>query len=68
MVISEIITQILFFFYSIGILSPNDINSLCSFSDCDILRVRKRSDFLDDLMGWIEAQLQKLEGYPHLNP
>jgi hypothetical protein len=68
MVISEIITQILFFFYSMGVLSPSDINSLASFSDCDILRVRKRSDFLNDLMEWIEGQLQKLETYPHLNP
>ena len=68
MVISEIITQVLFFFYSVGVLSPKDINSLASFSDCDILRVRKRSDFLDDLMEWIEGQLQKLETYPELTP
>jgi DNA polymerase III delta prime subunit len=68
MVISEIITQLLFFFHSLGILSPGDINSLSSFSDCDILRVRKRNDFLEDLMGWIEGQLQKLETYPELNP
>jgi hypothetical protein len=68
MVLSEIITQILFFFYSVGVLVPKDINSLTSFSDCDILRVRKRSDFLDDLMEWIEGQLQKLETFAELNP
>jgi adenylate kinase family enzyme len=68
MVLSEIITQVLFFFYSVGVLVPKDINSLTSFSDCDILRVRKRSDFLDDLMEWIEGQLQKLETFAELNP
>jgi hypothetical protein len=44
------------------------INAIFSFSDCDILRVRKRSDFLDDIMIWIESQLQKLESLPHFNP
>jgi adenylate kinase family enzyme len=67
-IISETITQLLFFFYSIGVLKPQDINAIFSFSDCDILRVRKRSDFLDDIMLWIESQLQKLESLPHLNP
>lgn len=67
-IISETITQLLFFFYSVGVLKPTDINAIFSFSDCDILRVRKRCDFLDDVMEWIESQLLKLESFPKWNP
>lgn len=66
-IISELITQLLFFFYSVGVLRPTDIHSIFSFADCDILRIRKRSEFLDDLVGWIETQLKKLETFPSLN-
>ncbi len=65
-IISEVITQLLFFFYSVGVLTPKDIHSIFSFADCDLLRVRKRSEFLDDLVGWIDVQLKKLENYPTL--
>lgn len=62
-IVSELVTQLLFFFYSVGVLTPADIHSLFSFADCDILRIRKRSEFLEDLILWIENQLQKLETF-----
>ena len=58
---SEILSQLLFLFHSLGTLKVADIQSMFFFGDCDLLRIRKRSEFLDDLLDWTEVQLQKLE-------
>ena len=57
---SELLSQLLFFFHSLGILSISDIQSIFSFGDCDILRIRKQSEFLDDLVEWAERICKKL--------
>lgn len=58
---SEILSQLLFLFHSLGTLKVTDIQSMFFFGDCDLLRVRKRSEFLDDLLEWTDTQLKKLE-------
>jgi len=50
--IGEIITQILFFFQKIGVLSVNDTLQLFSFADTDTLSVRPLSETIDDLTQW----------------
>lgn len=57
---SELLSQLLFFFQSLGILSVSDIQSIFTFGDCDILRIRKQSEFLDDILEWSEGILKKL--------
>lgn len=57
---SELLSQLLFFFHSLGILRVSEIQSIFTFGDCDILRIRKQSDFLDDLLEWSDAILKKL--------
>jgi len=58
---SEIIAQFLFLFYSLGVLSVADIKNVFTFGECDLLRIRKRSEFIDDLLIWVNGLLQKLE-------
>jgi DNA polymerase III delta prime subunit len=58
---SELLSQVLFFFHSMGTLSVSDIHSITFFGDSDILRIRKRSEFLEDILEWIQKQLEKLE-------
>jgi replication-associated recombination protein RarA len=58
---SEIIAQFLFLFYSLGVLGVEDIKNVFSFGECDLLRIRKRSEFIEDLLGWVNGLLQKLE-------
>jgi hypothetical protein len=58
---AELLSEILFLFHSLGVLHVSDIQAMFSFGDCDMLRVRKRSEFLDDLCEWIEGLLKKLE-------
>lgn len=58
---AELLSELLFLFHSLGVLHISDIQSMFTFGDCDMLRVRKRSDFLDDLCEWIEGLLKKLE-------
>jgi hypothetical protein len=59
---SEIISQFLFLFYSLGVLEIEDIKNVFCFGECDLLRVRTRSEFIEDLIVWVEGLLQKLEG------
>ena len=58
---SEIIAQFLFLFYSLGVLGVADIKNVFTFGECDLLRIRKRSEFIDDLLIWVNGLLQKLE-------
>ena len=58
---SEIIAQFLFLFYSLGVLGVADIKNVFTFGECDLLRIRKRSEFIEDLIGWVNGLLQKLE-------
>ena len=58
---SEIIAQFLFLFYSLGVLGVEDIKNVFTFGECDLLRIRKRSEFIDDLLIWVNGLLQKLE-------
>ena len=58
---SEIIAQFLFLFYSLGVLGVEDIKNVFTFGECDLLRIRKRSEFIEDLIGWVNGLLQKLE-------
>ena len=58
---AELLSQLLFLFHSLGVLQISDIQAMFTFGDCDMLRVRKRSDFLEDLVEWIEGLLKKLE-------
>ena len=58
---SEIIAQFLFLFYSLGVLGVADIKNVFTFGECDLLRIRKRSEFIDDLVIWVNGLLQKLE-------
>lgn len=58
---SEIIAQFLFLFYSLGVLSVADIKNVFTFGECDLLRIRKRSEFIEDLLIWVNGLLQKLE-------
>jgi replication-associated recombination protein RarA len=58
---SEIIAQFLFLFYSLGVLDVADIKNVFTFGECDLLRIRKRSEFIEDLIGWVNGLLQKLE-------
>ena len=58
---AELLSQLLFLFHSLGVLHVTNIQAMFSFGDCDMLRVRKRSEFLDDLVEWIEGLLKKLE-------
>ena len=58
---SEIIAQFLFLFYSLGVLGVEDIKNVFAFGECDLLRIRKRSEFIEDLLGWVNGLLQKLE-------
>jgi len=59
---SEIIAQFLFLFYSLGVLGVSEIKNVFTFGECDLLRIRKRSEFIEDLIGWVNGLLQKLEG------
>ena len=58
---SEIIAQFLFLFYSLGVLGVADIKNVFTFGECDLLRIRKRSEFIEDLLIWVNGLLQKLE-------
>ena len=58
---SEIIAQFLFLFYSLGVLGVEDIKNVFTFGECDLLRIRKRSEFIEDLLIWVNGLLQKLE-------
>ena len=58
---SEIIAQFLFLFYSLGVLGVSEIKNVFTFGECDLLRIRKRSEFIEDLIGWVNGLLQKLE-------
>ena len=58
---SEIIAQFLFLFYSLGVLGVEDIKNVFAFGECDLLRIRKRSEFIEDLLCWVNGLLQKLE-------
>jgi len=59
---SEIIAQFLFLFYSLGVLGVSEIKNVFTFGECDLLRIRKRSEFIEDLLIWVNGLLQKLEG------
>jgi replication-associated recombination protein RarA len=59
---SELIAQFLFLFYSLGVLSVEDIKNIFTFGECDLLRVRTRNEFIEDLLVWVNGLLQKLEG------
>jgi GTPase SAR1 family protein len=59
---SEVIAQFLFLFYSLGVLSVEDIKNIFSFGECDLLRIRSRNEFIEDLLVWVKGLLQKLEG------
>lgn len=59
---SELIAQFLFLFYSLGVLEVTDIKKVFSFGECDLLRVRTRNEFIEDLLLWVNGLLQKLEG------
>jgi len=59
---SELIAQFLFLFYSLGVLEVTDIKNVFSFGECDLLRVRTRNEFIEDLLLWVNGLLQKLEG------
>ena len=58
---SEIIARFLFLFYSLGVLGVADIKNVFTFGECDLLRIRKRSEFIEDLLIWVNGLLQKLE-------
>ena len=58
---SEIIAQFLFLFYSLGVLGVSEIKNVFTFGECDLLRIRKRSEFIEDLLIWVNGLLQKLE-------
>ena len=51
--IGEVITQALFLFQSIECLDAEDILSLLSFADTDILSIRPLSETLHDFTAWI---------------
>jgi len=59
---SELIAQFLFLFYSLGVLGVEDIKNIFTFGECDLLRVRTRNEFIEDLLVWVNGLLQKLEG------
>jgi len=59
---SELIAQFLFLFYSLGVLTVEDIKNIFTFGECDLLRVRTRNEFIEDLLVWVNGLLQKLEG------
>lgn len=59
--IGELITQALFLFQSIGTVEPNDILTLLSFADTDILSVRPLSETLIDFSKWIWNMRVKFE-------
>jgi replication-associated recombination protein RarA len=59
---SELIAQFLFLFYSLGVLEVTDIKNVFSFGECDLLRIRSRNEFIEDLLLWVNGLLQKLEG------
>lgn len=59
---SEVIAQFLFLFYSLGVLHVEDIKNVFTFGECDLLRVRSRNEFVEDLLVWVKGLLQKLEG------
>jgi replication-associated recombination protein RarA len=59
---SEIIAQFLFLFYSLGVLGVSEIKNVFTFGECDLLRIRKRSEFIEDLLIWVNGLLQNLEG------
>lgn len=59
---SELIAQFLFLFYSLGVLTVEDIKTVFSFGESDLLRIRTRNEFIEDLLVWVKGLLQKLEG------
>lgn len=59
---SEVIAQFLFLFYSLGVLHVEDIKNVFTFGECDLLRIRSRNEFVEDLLVWVKGLLQKLEG------
>lgn len=59
---SELIAQFLFLFYSLGVLDVEDIKAVFTFGECDLLRIRTRNEFIEDLLVWVKGLLQKLEG------
>ena len=59
---SELIAQFLFLFYSLGVLHVDDIKTVFTFGECDLLRIRSRNEFIEDLLVWVNGLLQKLEG------
>ena len=59
---SELIAQFLFLFYSLGVLTVEDIKTVFTFGESDLLRIRTRNEFIEDLLVWVKGLLQKLEG------
>lgn len=61
MFIGELLHQCLFFFQSIDVIEPKDIQTLLSFADTNILAVRSLKETLQDLCAWIVHLRVKFE-------
>lgn len=59
--IGELINQSLFLFQNIGCVDPEDIVSLLSFADADVLNVRPLQETIKDLCQWIITLRGKFE-------
>ena len=59
--IGEVIGQALFVFQSIGVIEPEDISSLLSFGDSDLLSVRPLAESIQDCTAWILQRRDKFE-------
>lgn len=61
MFLGELLHQTLFFFQSIDCVEPEDIQSLLSFADTNIVAVRSLKETLTDLCVWITHLRAKFE-------
>jgi replication-associated recombination protein RarA len=59
--IGELINQSLFLFQNIGCVGPEDIVTLLSFADADVLQVRPLHETVKDLSEWILCLRGKFE-------